>query len=160
VAFSIPAEKILDKPKQKHKVFAKHLVDPEIAAKVPGSSLSYAFADEHDYYADLQASKFCVTTKRAGWDCLRHYEIAANGCVPCFKNLNAKPGTCAPHGLVIGVNCLSYYDSSDLFRQIDSLSPEAYENLVGRAMQWARLQSTVTRAQMIIYDWEGYVRNL
>lgn len=25
--------------------------------------------------------------KKMGWDCLRHYEIMMNGCVPLFKDL-------------------------------------------------------------------------
>jgi len=40
--------------------------------------------------------------KRGGWDCLRHYEIAAAGAVPCVRQLEGKPSSCAPHGLQAG----------------------------------------------------------
>jgi hypothetical protein len=96
ISFSIPEEKIVKSLPIKTKLFPRHIVDAEVASKVEGSLTSYAFESETEYYADLQASKFGITTKRSGWDCLRHYEIAANGCVPCFRNLDKKPSTCAP----------------------------------------------------------------
>ena len=27
------------------------------------------------------------TTRKAGWDCMRHYEILANGCIPYFPDI-------------------------------------------------------------------------
>ena len=29
--------------------------------------------------------------KKSGWDCMRHYEILANGCVPVFLDINNCP---------------------------------------------------------------------
>ena len=29
--------------------------------------------------------------QKSGWDCLRHYEIIANGCVPIFMNISNCP---------------------------------------------------------------------
>ena len=75
--------------------------------------------------ADLARSRFAITTRRGGWDCLRHYEIAAAGAVPCFRQLEAKPARCAPHGLRPGSNCLSYHDWPDLRRQVAGITPEA-----------------------------------
>ena len=34
---------------------------------------------------------FAHTIKKGGWDCLRHYEIMANGCIPIFKDLDKCP---------------------------------------------------------------------
>ena len=107
ISFSIPEEKIIESLPVKTKLFPKHIVDEEVAAKVEGSFTKYAFENEKDYYADLQASKYGITTKRSGWDCMRHYEIAANGAVICFKDLDKKPETCAPHGLIPG--CKLYF---------------------------------------------------
>jgi len=119
ISFSIPAERIVDAPPPKDRDWPAHVVDPEVAARV-GAQSSYAFADSEAYHADLRASRFGVTTKKAGWDALRHYEIAAAGAVPCFRDLDAKPPTCAPHGLD-RTNCLVYADADDLLDQVSRL---------------------------------------
>jgi hypothetical protein len=36
-------------------------------------------------------SRFAITKKKGGWDCLRHYEILMNGCIPLFENLQDCP---------------------------------------------------------------------
>jgi hypothetical protein len=145
ISFSIPEEKIVGAPPLKEKLLGAHVVDPEVASMV-GATSSHVFDREADYYRDLQISRFGITTKRAGWDCLRHYEIAANGCVPCFRDLDRKPANCAPHGLEAGLNCLSYRDADDLLRQIESLRDEEYETLQSGALAWARASSTRRRA--------------
>lgn len=144
IAFSFPAEKTLDQPPSKTKDWPLHVVDAEVAKHV-GARTAYAFDAEEDYYADLRASRFGVTTKRAGWDCLRHYEIAANGAVPCFRALHRKPATNAPHGLDAS-NALSYRSWGDLRRQVEALSDERYEELQQGALRWARANSTRERA--------------
>jgi hypothetical protein len=144
IAFSIPEEKIVGCPTAKSTLLATHVVDPEVAARA-GHPTSAAFAEEAEYYADLQAARFGVTTKRAGWDCMRHYELAANGCVPCFRNLAAKPATCAPHGLHEG-NCVPYADADDLFAKIARIDNAEYERLQAGALQWARENTTRSRA--------------
>jgi hypothetical protein len=145
IAFSIPEEKIVDEPPAKQKPFGTHIVDPEVAERI-GAATSYAFERESDYYRDLQISRFSITTKRAGWDALRHYEIAANGCVPCFRDLDRKPRQCAPHGLESGVNCVNYHNADDLMRQIESLADGEYSALQAGALGWARANSTRRRA--------------
>jgi hypothetical protein len=145
IAFSIPEEKIVAEPPPKQKQFNAHVVDEEVARRV-GATSSYAFEDEADYYADLQASRFGGTAKRTGWDALRHYEIAANGCVPCFRDLDRKPPRCAPHGLIAGRNCLAYSDADDLIRQVDAVSDDRYAELQRGALDWARANSTRRRA--------------
>jgi hypothetical protein len=144
-AFSIPEEKIVPAPPVKEKDFPAHIVDPEVAERV-GAVSTYAFDRESDYYRDLQVSRFGITTKRAGWDCLRHYELAANGAVPCFRELELKPPRSAPHGLRAGLNCLSYKDADDLMSQIEALPEGRYEELQAGAIAWARANSTRRRA--------------
>lgn len=153
ISFSIPPQKIVQRLPEKSKLLPRHIVDPEVAERVPESRTAYAFSTEAEYYADLQASKFGITTKRAGWDCLRHYEIAANGCVPCFRNLHLKPNTCAPHGLEPGVNCLSYRDGNDLFQQTKGCDAQVYAKLAAGALAWARANTTVERAKQILTEW-------
>jgi hypothetical protein len=42
---------------------------------------------EEEYYNEYKKSYFAITTKKCGWDCMRHYEILANGCIPYFLNI-------------------------------------------------------------------------
>ena len=149
IAFSIPEEKVLDAPAPKRKEFPRHIVDPEVAAAVGGVG-GYAFEEEADYYADLRSSRWGVTTRRAGWDCMRHYEIAANGSVPCFRDLARKEPSCAPHGLVPGVNCIAYGDLGDLRRQIGAVDDRAYAALEHGALAWARANTTRRRAAQVL----------
>jgi hypothetical protein len=150
MSFSIPDTKVLRGSPVKTKLFPKHIVDDEIVGKIEGSYTSYAFTDETDYYQDLQASKFGITTKRAGWDCLRHYEIAANGAVICFKDLAQKPETCAPHGLIDGFNCLAYTSYSDLKQKIDALTPKKYAQLLDNTKVWIEQNTCEYQAKKIL----------
>jgi hypothetical protein len=148
IAFSIPEEKIVAGPTPKTTLLATHVVDTEVAART-GHPTSAAFVDEAEYYADLQAARFGITTKRAGWDCMRHYELAANGCVPCFRDLAAKPSTCAPHGLDEG-NCVPYADADDLFAKLDRIDDAEYRRLQEGALRWARENGTRHRARQFL----------
>lgn len=150
LSFSIPECKILAAPTEKKKMFPLHIVDPEVAWAFPDRSTSYAFTTEQAYYQDLQESKFGITIKRAGWDCMRHYEIAANGSVPCFRRISEKPKTCAPYGLVHGENCVEYRDAQDLLHQTSCIGDDDYQHLQSGAMEWVRRQSTVVRARQFL----------
>lgn len=150
--FSIPSDKIL--PLNTHKKaqrLASHCVDPEIAFEC-GLPTSYAFSSEQEYYLDMARSRFAVTTKRGGWDCLRHYEIAAAGALPCFKSLELKPSVCAPHGLQPGINCLSYHNWTDLDRQMSALEiePKRYAELLLRSRDWVLNYTTTASAQRLL----------
>ena len=151
-SFSIPAEKI--RPinlANKHKLFASHCVDPEVA-EVFGLQNSYSFESEDDYYSDLASSRFAVTTKRGGWDCLRHYEIAAAGALLCVRQLETKPASSAPHGLQAGINCLSYVGCHDLAEQLNLLDadPSQYQTLLQGSVEWVRNQTTTAAAKRLL----------
>lgn len=149
ISFSIPAEKLLTEPAPpKRRLFASHVVDPEVAARL-GVGTSYAFSDEAAYYADLQASRYGITVKRAGWDCLRHYEQAANSCVPCFRDLDRKPPRCAPHGLD-DTNSVCYRDFDELMRRVEAIDDAQYASLRAGALAWARANTTVRRAEQFL----------
>jgi hypothetical protein len=153
IAFSIPDEKIVASVPEKEKLFGTHIVDTEVAGQVPGARVSYAFTSETEYYDDLRRSRFGITTKRAGWDCLRHYEIAANGCVPCFRSLASKPATCAPHGLIDGVNCVDYASYNELARKISLIDETRYRALAEGAIRWARENSCRNAAEGVLSAW-------
>ncbi len=149
ISFSFPAEKIAAAaPTTKRRLLASHVVDPEVAARL-GVGTSYAFTDETEYYADLQASRFGITVKRAGWDCLRHYEQAANGCVPCFRDLDRKPPRCAPHGLDDS-NCVTYRDFDELIAHLNAIDDSHYASLREGALAWANANTTVRRAERFL----------
>jgi hypothetical protein len=144
ISFSIPREKIFNGPAAKQKDFPQHIVDAELAGHVGGQT-GYAFESEREYRLDLQASRFGVTTKREGWDALRHYEIAANGAVPCFRQLARKPATCAPFGLD-ETNCIAYEHADQLLARIGSLDQLEYAELRAGALAWAHASATDVRA--------------
>ncbi|MFM1755248.1 MAG: hypothetical protein RL621_132 [Bacteroidota bacterium] len=62
-----------------------------MSQSIPGNPRTYVFDNEQDYYADYQKSQFGITKAKAGWDCLRHYEIMGNGCMPLFENIHECP---------------------------------------------------------------------
>jgi hypothetical protein len=147
IAIAIPEQALVGEPQPKTRELATHVVDAEVARRLDRDRTGYAFSEESAYVADLRGARFGVTTRKAGWDALRHYEIAAAGAVPCFRELTRKPPRCAPHGLRPGVNCLAYADADDLFRQIDAVGDERYAELAGGALAWARENTTRRRAE-------------
>ena len=149
LAFSIPESLVLSQLPTKGQVFPAHIVDCELSNKL-GASFTYAFSDENAYRNDLANSRFGITTRRAGWDCLRHYEIAAAGAVICFRDLDQKPTTCAPHGLIDGLNCISYSSSDDLLKRIDTFSVLEEVELQNAALAWAKSASTMNRALQLL----------
>lgn len=81
ISFAIPTTKVyFNKIKTKNYSFITPL-DPK----------TYVYNDESSYYKDYQQARFAVTLKKAGWDCMRHYEIMANGCIPYFVNIETCP---------------------------------------------------------------------
>ena len=82
ITFGFPKEKICFNPVQK-----THSMCPII----PGKIDSYVMNNETLYYKTLQQSHFALTTAKAGWDCMRHYEIIFNKSFPYFHNIKNCP---------------------------------------------------------------------
>lgn len=78
IQFSISETKIVDAIPEKTRDFAYI---------IPGQFWSYIYSEEDEYYKGYQNSFFAYTWKKGGWDCMRHYEILANGCIPYFIGL-------------------------------------------------------------------------
>jgi hypothetical protein len=147
IAFSVPAEKVIsDADGDRPNLLSRHVVDEEVAAAVGRAGTGYAFATEREYYDDLRSARFAVTVRRAGWDALRHYEIAANGAIPCFRDLGAKPTRCAPHGLSDGVNCVAYGSAEELLARLKGMPAGVERELRAGALEWARANTTSRRA--------------
>jgi len=82
----------------------------EYGSIIPGKS-HYKFNDENSYYTDYNKSYYGVTMKKAGWDCMRHYEIMSNHCVPYFLDIELCPKqtlTNLPKKLLIEARDLSF----------------------------------------------------
>lgn len=82
INFCIPEKKMINSIPQKTKDFA---------SLVPGDRTTYTFTNEDAYYKEYQCSYYGITMKKNGWDCLRHYEIIMNGCIPYFVDLKDCP---------------------------------------------------------------------
>lgn len=84
--YCIPDELVVD-----HNVLTKKT--RKVASLIPGESSTYTFGvgDQDKYYEMYQTSLFAHTKKKGGWDCLRHYEILANGCIPIYEDLEHCP---------------------------------------------------------------------
>ncbi len=79
IGFSIPECKVVKEIPQK---------DTDFAFIIPGQPSTYIYDNEKDYYSGYRRAYFGITTVKAGADCLRHYEILANGCIPYFPDLD------------------------------------------------------------------------
>ena len=83
ISFAVPNEKIVSEINPS----PKNLLAPLI----PGRLDTYVYDNEKNYYDMYFNSMFALTYKKGGWDCLRHYEILANGCIPLFLDLKKCP---------------------------------------------------------------------
>jgi hypothetical protein len=82
ISFSIPAETIV----------ANECVKTDcLMPLVPGVLETYIYNSTHEYYKAYQQALYGLTWKKAGWDCLRHYEILSQGCVPLFLDIHHMP---------------------------------------------------------------------
>ena len=147
ISFSIPAEKIVDAPPAKEKDFPRHIVDRELAPRVGGQILRLQRRSGISSGPAAFALRDHNQARRL--DALRHYEIAANGAVPCFRQLDRKPSTCAPFGLD-STNCLTYQDADDLLAQVGTLDDAELCGTAGWSASWARANTTVARATELL----------
>lgn len=88
ISISIPEQKIVNRVPDKSLKFA---------TLTPGDVSTYIYKDESSYYKGYQEAVFGRTSKKCGWDCLRHYEILANGCIPWFTDLDKCPSATMTH---------------------------------------------------------------
>jgi len=85
ITFSIPESKIISL--ENNNIIKTKL----LSSLIPGKLETYIYNTEEEYYNEYRQSLFAITTKKGGWDCLRHYEIIANGCIPYFPNIENCP---------------------------------------------------------------------
>jgi len=148
ISMAIPEEHIEYLPlKNKTKEFVNYNVDHELTDLLNVKTVSELgkwqpiFENQADYYADIKQSKFGITAKREGWDCLRHYEYAAKGAILCFKNLEKKNHYCAPFGLD-KTNCIDYIDKQDLLNKLKNRTVTELENIQDNQYRWIENYTT------------------
>ena len=88
IQFAIPKEKILKSPPTKTRLMAP--MDPL-------DKSTYIYNTEETYYAQYAECYYAATMKKAGWDCLRHYEILSQWCIPYFRCLEECPPSIMTH---------------------------------------------------------------
>jgi hypothetical protein len=81
ISFGFPREKV-QKPVEKVQMMCS--VDPR-------DRNTYTHWIESAYYNDYNQSLFGITTRKGGWDCMRHYEIIGSRCIPLFLDLAECP---------------------------------------------------------------------
>jgi hypothetical protein len=105
----------------------------EYATCIPGQPETYIFKSEQSYYEDYQRSYYGVTMKKAGWDCMRHYEILGNYCIPYFIGLEDCPqNTLAnlPKELLIeGKKLVNNFDEQKYFSILNDVFNYTKSNL-------------------------------
>ncbi|MEI7979626.1 MAG: hypothetical protein WCI53_12335 [Bacteroidota bacterium] len=164
ISMSIPAN-FIDKSvvEIKSKSFVDYNVDPFLTSIFNNTNdigiWKPVYASATDYIIDLNNSKFGITTKRAGWDCLRHYEYAAKGVILCFKNLHDKPSGCAPFGLS-EQNSIVYSTEHDLIAKIELLGATEISKLLNNSFKWVENYSCEKVATYFLQQIDIYFKNL
>eukprot|EP00434_Breviolum_minutum_P032197 symbB.v1.2.028477.t1/scaffold3023.1/size65105/2 len=86
MSYSIPQDRILSRVPEKT-AFAMNDSMKSFQFK------NYKFGphEEEEYHQHIQTHRFGDTRRKGGFDCLRHYELMANGCIPIFHDLEHLP---------------------------------------------------------------------
>ena len=146
ITFSFPEEKIISEIPIKTKL---------ISNLIPGNLSTYIYTNENDYYNEYRKSFFALTTKKAGWDCMRHYEIIANGCIPYFPNIEDCPqNTMAllPMGLIKEGNLLYDTYKNTTLTNLNSTDIEKCKELIVKLVKYLRKHLTTTMMGQYILD--------
>ena len=129
ITFGIPTCKLAQPNKNKTQ---------EYATCIPGQPETYIFDNEKSYYQDYQKSYYGVTMKKAGWDCMRHYEILGNYCIPYFTDLEKCPEhTLAnlPKDLLLQAKDLANsFDKEKYYHILDRLFEYTKKNLTTKSI--------------------------
>lgn len=138
ISFAIPSTLVVGSLPVKTQSFAG------VVPGSPGDHTAYRHDTEDSYYADYQRSLFGRTKKKGGWDCLRHYEILMNGCIPYFEDLENCPSltlTTFPKDTVIRLMELGAVDSNNV--HADDILP---------LLDWTKRRCTTTALAQYVLD--------
>ena len=130
ITFSIPEEKIITPEPEKSKI---------VSSLIPGRLETYIYNTEKDYYEEYKKSMFAITMKKAGWDCMRHYEILACGTIPYFVDIHS----CPPNTMALLPKQM-FIEGNQLFERIngktklDNSEVNEYFNLRKRLLDYTK----------------------
>lgn len=144
--------------------------DTDFAFLIPAQEKTYKYFDEDVYRKDYQRSYFAITCKKGGWDCMRHYEILANGCVPYFLNLqdcNPRTMEFLPRKLILeamnlpGVPQISVNDpreiqASSLKINHDMFDKKRYFEIVNELLVYTKQRLTTKKMAEYILSQVSY----
>lgn len=135
ISFAVPEIKISEE--SSNKTFFVAPCDPR-------DRLTYVFSTENSYYEQYKRSYFAYTMKKGGWDCLRHYEIIMNGCVPVFLEVDKIPcRTMVNYPKQLQKDANSLFNEM-VFSTMNRCHFEArYNHLAGEFNKWLRRNGTV-----------------
>jgi hypothetical protein len=140
ITFSIPKEKICKNTSLKTKI---------LSDLIPGDVSTYIYNTEEEYYDEYKKSYFAITKQKGGWDCMRHYEILANGCIPYFIDISNCPKNTMfllPKDLFIEANIL--YDNKFKHKMVNELSEEdinEYNLLCAKMVEYTKNHLTTDK---------------
>ena len=129
ITFGIPTCKLANPNRNKTQ---------DYATCIPGQPETYIFKEERPYYEDYQKSYYGVTMKKAGWDCMRHYEILGNYCMPYFTDLEDCPKNTLssfPKKLLLEAKELaSNFDEQKYYEILDKVFKHTKEHLTTKSL--------------------------
>ena len=146
ITFSIPSEKISETKMFKTKI---------LSSLIPGKTSTYIYETEEDYYNEYKKSYFAITTKKAGWDCMRHYEILANGCLPYFIDIEKCPiNTMAlcPKDLFLQSNILYSKFMSKNINELNEQDLNEYNDLHDKLLEYTKNYLTTDKMAEYILE--------
>lgn len=131
--YSIPSEYVIDESFSsiKDRKFSENVIS------VIQGYHRFGHLQEDEYLQGYRRSYFAETRKKGGWDCLRHYEIMAAGCIPFFENLENCPSrtlVTLPKDLLIR--------TKQEFENQEKIDIEKYQLYRSTLLCWFRLKCT------------------
>jgi hypothetical protein len=109
----------------------------DYATMIPGDLKTYIYNNETDYFKGYMDAWVGITFRKGGWDCLRHYEILMNGCIPFFQDLDKCPTHTMwnfPKKIVIDCNS-----------KIKNISVEELKFYTGELLEYTRKHLTTEK---------------
>jgi len=125
------------------------------ASLIPGDMSTYTFQSEAVYNQHYSDSFYAFTWKKAGWDCMRHYEIIAAGCMPFFPDLpQCPPNTMTnfPKHLILEAMALPGINVSSRTIDFTVFPIDRYYELLDQLLSYARTHLTSKVAAKRVLD--------
>ena len=119
---------------------------------------------ESAYLAQYRESFFGVTCKKGGWDCMRHYEILSQGCMPWFVDIFECPESClvdSPKDLLRQVHslrgCCFDAETGQVAVDPDCFDADRYWPLLGQLWDYSRRQLTTEQCARRMLERAGAI---